>query len=406
FVVLAGCKKREAINPDTAKQMVTHRNLGLAYLEENKLREAATEFQSLVEIAPREPLGYANLGLIHLRLHEHEQAEKWLLQALKQEQDNPEIRLLLAKVYELTDRENQAIRTLENTFKKHPNHVRTLYQLVQYYLSMPEQSNRQNAEDALAQVVHALPANVAARLELVELLLRNEKPAQALEHTETIRQTLPELPEGSQEIFQRSLELMRNENAEQALTSIRMFHNQLKPTFFYQAAITELKGTGGAISGEPIHRFSHEVSLHIHERTGIPNTLNFTEVTMTSGLNIVSSSEAIASGDDDPQIILAYGDYDSDGDQDVFVSRWLQKEQVSRRYLFANDNGVFSDMASKAGISHAGRDLSAHFADCDNDGYLDLFVTNTKADKLYRNTGEGRFRDVTASAGIKTANSR
>jgi tetratricopeptide (TPR) repeat protein len=406
FIVLIGCKKREAIDPDTAKQMVTHRNLGLAYLEENKQREAAEEFQKLIEIAPREALGYANLGLIYLRMHEHEQAEKWLQQALKQEQDNPEIRLLLAKVYELTDRENQAIRTLENTLKKHPDHVRTLYQLAQYYLNMQDQSNRQKAEDDLAQVVHALPANVAARLELVELLLRNEKTAQAVEHLEAIRQTLPELPEGSQEIFQRSLEFIRNGNAEQALTPARMFHNQLKPTSFYQAAIIELKGTGGAVSGEPIRRFSHELSLHLHERAGIPNTLNFTEVTMASGLNIDSSGKAPAAGGEDPQIVLAYGDYDGDGDQDVFISRWLQEEQAGRQYVFANTNGAFSDMAAKAGISHAGRDLSAHFADYDNDGYLDLFVTNTKSDKLFRNTGAGSFRDVTASAGIQTANSR
>src|SRR5574341_1152567 len=126
FVVLAGCKKKEAIDPDTASQMVIHRNLGLAYLEENKLREAGEEFQKLIKLAPREPLGYANLGLTYLRMRELEPAESWLQQALQQEQDDPEIRLLLAKVYEQTDRENQAIRTLENALKKNPNHLRTL----------------------------------------------------------------------------------------------------------------------------------------------------------------------------------------------------------------------------------------------------------------------------------------
>ena len=380
--------------------MITHRNLGLAYLEENKLQEAAGEFQALSEIAPEEPLGYANLGLTYLRMHDFEPAEKWLQEALRQEPDHPDIRLLLAKMYELTDRESQALRTLENSLKKHPNHWRTRYQLAQYDLNTQDANLRQKAEDNLAQVVLILPANVAARLQLVELLLQNEKPAPALEHLETIRQTLPELPAGSQDIFQKSLELLRNAKASPALVPTRMFHNLLKATPFYQAAINELKGAGS--TGEPIHRFSHEVSLPLRERRGIPDVLRFTDITTASGLHTVSSGEATESSAAARPIVMAYGDYDSDGDQDVFVSRGLSEEQNSRQYLFANDRGIFSDLATPAGISHPGRDLSALFADYDNDGYLDLFVTNTRANRLYHNTRKGGFREAAAAAGIRT----
>ncbi|MGH7496012.1 MAG: FG-GAP-like repeat-containing protein [bacterium] len=382
--------------------MLTHRNLGLAYLEDNKLREAAAEFQTLVEIAPQEPLGYANLGLACLRMHELEPAEKWLHEALQQEPDHLDICLLLAKVYELTDRENQAIRTLESSLKKHPNHVRTLYQLAQYYLNAQDVDLRQKAEDCLTQVVHALPANVAARLQLVELLLQNDKPGQALEHMETIRQTLPELPPGSEEIFQRSLELMRDASAEQALSPARTFHNLVKPASWYQGAIAELKGADPSSLGAPITRFSQEVSRHLQKETGVPAALTFTEVTNTSGLDIVLSDKASERGDEDPQIVMAQGDFDRDGDQDLYVSRWLSKERASRQYLFANTNGFFSDLAANAGIAHPGRDRSAIFADYDNDGYLDLFVTNTRSNRLYRNTGTGAFSDVTSGAGVKT----
>src|SRR5262245_17153932 len=169
-----GCNNKSDVDPETAQQMITHRNLGLAYLEENKLREAAAEFQLLVKIAPQEPLGYANLGLVHLRLHELQPAEKWLQEGLQHEPDHPDIRLLLAKVYDLTDRESQATRTLEGTLKKHPNHVGTLYELAQHYLNTQDVATRQKAvgllraEDCLTRVVLALPANVAARLQLVD----------------------------------------------------------------------------------------------------------------------------------------------------------------------------------------------------------------------------------------------
>ena len=399
--LLNGCPKKAEIDPATARQMIIHRNLGLAYLEENKPRKAAAEFQTLVELAPREPLGYANLGLTYLRLGQIESAEKWLQEAVKRAPDHPDIDLLLAKAYEAAGREREALRALEISRKKNSTHVRTQYQLAQYYLNTPAPEAQKKAEENLAQVVNALPGNVAAYLELVELLLKNGKPTEAVQHMETTRQILPELPEGSLELFQSSLALMQNANAEQALTRVRMFHNVLKPSAFYQAAIAELQGAGGVV-GEPISRFILNVSQYLKQKSGIPETLNFTEVTAAAGLDIVTLDKAAGPLDDDPPIVMTYGDYDSDGDQDVFISKWRPKEKNSRQYLFVNDHGVFSDMAAQAGLAQAGRDFSARFADYDNDGFLDLFITNARANKLYRNTGAGLFRDVTAASGIRT----
>lgn len=409
IVLSAGCKKAET-DPEIARQMIVHRNLGLAYLEENKLREAAAEFQKLIALAPGEPLGYANLGVIHFRLRQFEAAEKALHQALRLAPDHPDLCLMQARVYEFTERGEEAIQRLENSLKKNPGHVRTLHLLTQYYLNASSSGNKQKAgrllraEENLAQVVHALPANVAARLELVELLLQNGKPARAVEHMETIRQILPELPAGAPEIFQQSVELMQSGNAAQALTPARMFRNVLKSSSFYQTAIVELQGRGGTGALEPFSHFVRPVTLH-KQRAGIPAALSFTEVTTASGLNLAASA-GTAAPDHDPSIVMACGDYDGDGDQDLFVSQWRPKERAGRQYLFVNHNGAFSDSAARAGISHAGRDLSAFFGDYDNDGYLDLFITNTTADRLYHNDRAGGFREVTAAAGIETAGSR
>jgi tetratricopeptide (TPR) repeat protein len=323
LIILSGCEKKIEIDPQTAGKMIIHRNLGLAYLEENKLQEAKEEFQALIDIAPHEPLGYANLGLTYLRMmNELDQAERWLQKALELESDHSGARLLLAKVFELTNRESQAIDILEITLENQPYHVQTLYQLTQYYMNIEDKEIRQKAEDYLARIVNTLPANVTARLQLVELYLRNGEPAQAVQHMETIRQILPELPEGSLELFQKSLDLMRNGGAENAFPPTRMFHNLLKSTSFYQASIIELKGTGGPSTGKPIQRFSHNLSLHIQERTGIPDALNFTEVTIASRLDITTPDTTEELSDIYPQMIMAHGDYDSDGDQDVFVSQW------------------------------------------------------------------------------------
>ncbi len=84
FVFFSSCEKKVEINPETARQMITHRNLGLAYLEEGRFIDAADEFKTLIDIFPDEPLGYGNLGLTYMQMSgELKQAEKWLLADFK-----------------------------------------------------------------------------------------------------------------------------------------------------------------------------------------------------------------------------------------------------------------------------------------------------------------------------------
>ena len=122
---------------------------------------------------------------------------------------------------------------------------------------------------------------------------------------------------------------------------------------------------------------------------------------------------------------VTVADYDGDGDPDVYITRY------GRNTLWQNDreHGQFTDVTDLAGVGCSSWSLGAAFADYDNDGDLDLFVANYfafdparapfrrdpatgaadyglpqefpgLADVLYRNEGSGRFRDVTASAGI------
>jgi hypothetical protein len=95
----------------------------------------------------------------------------------------------------------------------------------------------------------------------------------------------------------------------------------------------------------------------------------------------------------------AWGDYDNDGFPDLFVCGYNQKRQ-----LFHNEgNGTFT-LATNATaiITEAGDDQSAAWADYDNDGYLDLFVssggpTHGLRDTLYHNNGDGTFTKVADS---------
>ena len=122
---------------------------------------------------------------------------------------------------------------------------------------------------------------------------------------------------------------------------------------------------------------------------------------------------------------VTVADYDADGDPDVYVTRYGQNT------LWRNDreSGRFTDVTLEAGVGCGSWSLGAAFGDFDQDGDLDLFVANYFAfdpakapfrrdpitgapdyglpqefgglpDVLYRNEGNGRFRDVTKEAGV------
>ena len=105
---------------------------------------------------------------------------------------------------------------------------------------------------------------------------------------------------------------------------------------------------------------------------------------------------------------LAVFDYDSDGRPDVFFTSGAavpSLEKTGPRFwnrLFRNTGGGrFEDVTEKAGAAGAGYSMGAAAGDFDNDGRPDLFVAGVFRNLLYRNRGDGTFEDVTARSGVK-----
>ena len=101
-------------------------------------------------------------------------------------------------------------------------------------------------------------------------------------------------------------------------------------------------------------------------------------------------------------------DYDNDGWPDIFlpngstVAGFSAGNAPTGHLYHNNQDGTFSDVTAKAGLTRAGWGQGGCVGDYDNDGNLDFMVTYWGQNSLYHNNGDGTFTDVTKKAGLET----
>ncbi len=96
---------------------------------------------------------------------------------------------------------------------------------------------------------------------------------------------------------------------------------------------------------------------------------------------------------------VSFGDYDQDGDLDVFLSG-----SGTFIALFRNEKGKFVEVTSDAGLGNVPSGYSLNLVDYDNDGRLDLFISlngwsGPMPDLLFHNEGNGKFVNVSKASG-------
>jgi hypothetical protein len=103
-------------------------------------------------------------------------------------------------------------------------------------------------------------------------------------------------------------------------------------------------------------------------------------------------------------------DYDNDGYLDVYLVNGaaipsLRKESPKywNRLFHNNGNGTFTDVTEKAGVKGEGYGMGVAIGDYDNDGWTDIFLANVTGNQLFHNNHDGTFTDVTAKAHLSGA---
>ena len=123
--------------------------------------------------------------------------------------------------------------------------------------------------------------------------------------------------------------------------------------------------------------------------------LTFTDVTQEVNLSDFAYPTQSAS----------WGDYDNDGDLDLFICNESYKDEneniIYPSQLFNNNNNKFLDVSVQASISNDRYCKSSDWGDYNNDGLIDLFISNYGGEnRLYKNLGNGLFEDIAREIGI------
>ena len=207
-------------------------------------------------------------------------------------------------------------------------------------------------------------------------------------------------------------------------TSNALYHNNHDGTFTDVTKRAGVAGPAGYKTGVAVGDYDNDGFLDLYVTAYGPNALyrnngdgTFTDVTATAG---------VAGGPREWSTSAGFFDFDHDGRLDLFVVNYLDyrldenpycgfRKEGYRMYcnptsfdgtadrLFHNNgDGTFTDVSRQAGIANpAGKGLGVTFCDFDRDGNTDIYVANdTVRNFLYRNNGDGTFRDVAYGAGV------
>ena len=187
----------------------------------------------------------------------------------------------------------------------------------------------------------------------------------------------------------------------------RLFHNRGDGTFEDVTKASGLAGLDGVGVGVFADFDNDGYKDAFISRTFKPNQLwrnngdgTFSDVTAKAGI-----------GADCCTTVASWGDVDNDGLLDLYVGRYLEPAANIPTTFYArngepnqlyrnNGDGTFKNITKEAGVGEVGLCLGTVFGDYDEDGDLDLYVVNDFGRKtLYRNDGHGKFKDVTVETG-------
>src|SRR6202046_3278542 len=179
---------------------------------------------------------------------------------------------------------------------------------------------------------------------------------------------------------------------------------------FLGSSLFVLGGTLTEALATPLWKWSDPALVQAAVSNPAASPVQFVDVAQQAGLTVPnvwggidhkrSIIEAKGSG-------LAFFDYDNDGWLDIYLTNgdrldahWAAGQAPTSRLYKNNRDGTFTDVTEKSGLARTGWQTGVCIGDYNNDGWDDLFCCFWGHNILFSNNGDGTFTDITQQAGL------
>ncbi len=355
---------------DATAELDARRRVGAAHYENDAFAEAATEFRRCIELAPDSAVDHFNLGLVLMRANEYEESLRALERARQIDPNLLGVYYIQGIVYKRQGEYDKAVESLKHVIAQDPQCLGAFYNLGVCYKVLQQYEEAIKAFEAAVQLS---PTHPNSHYQLITLYRRIGEVDKAARHTETFEQVKDTVEEA-----EKTVEALERSKYSYIIEVARRGHD-LPPAPEAQVRFVDV---------------TTAANLETAAQTPPPFPLPARFAQDDYRAAEVRDRYVPTVGG-----AVALGDYDGDGDLDVYVVNCAADPQTSANRLYRNEGGGrFTDVTEAAGVGDAHLGMSAVFGDYDNDGHNDLYVVNCGPNVLYHNKGDGTFEDVSSAA--------
>ncbi len=366
------------------------KNLGVAYLEENRPAEAERAFRRVIELASDEALGYANLGIAQLRLGQLTGAASQLEQARRVDSRNVNVLLLGAEVQYAAGRWEAVIRNAEHVLDIDPLNAMARYYI--YRAAIAQRGNpkaQQTAARQLEELYQAHPKNVVVAVRFARLQAERNAWKTVAKALDRIRPAT-EAGMKARDILQSARKALADADGDQVRYMLAALENVLRPTSRFRQDLFQLQPP---VAGLPLRRFSATfyASLAPERPHAVP--VRFTPVedgSVPHGSNMIGKASRAS---------LDFADLDGDGRDEWLVS--FCSGDVGTIQLWQNKQGTWRDILAATKMPPADQ---ARFVDLNDDGQFEIVAVGPKGTVVLQQDDDGHWQDRLTSWKVESLN--
>ncbi len=357
--------------PSLDLELLALRDAGFAELENERPEQAEEIYRQLIDKAPDDPLGHANLAISQLRQQKYDAGLESIARAQDLAPGRGDLLAIEAEILQWKGDLEGALRTMDRAARAAPEDPEILYSAYQIATTLSHEASEPVADFALRRLVELRPENLVVLLQSGQKAIAENDRAAATGAYLRIAQLLWQVDDLATRALKMVNDALRQGDLAAARVPALRLENVLKISPMFRESLRELK-TG--IQGIPLRELRDEPRPTAF---GQPIAVGF------HGTRL----------DDRPTRgrALAFGDFDGDGKPDLARIRASEVGGTSSEV-----GGTLEIRRGAAGWKvHqeiAAKGLDRLLAtDLDNDGSLDLVATGPEGGMFFRGAGDGTF---------------